>query len=159
MASTLFKSASISSSVSCPKWLASLLGLVSGKIHDSPRPTLAKTSCSKSAAELAKHKNRGFFFCGTVVKTFGRLYNEFLPTKRSIVQENGVRRAHEVPTRQGARPGGRARPPPSWMPRVPFRLLLIFLIFEIFQNGEKLPLELFWSRFTYRTTYLFLFGV
>ena len=30
-------------------------------------------------------------------------------------------------TRQGARPGGRARPPPSWMPRVPFVLLLIFL--------------------------------
>ena len=39
-----------------------------------------------------------------VVKTFGRLYNEFLPTKRSIVQENGVRRAHEVPTRQGGAP-------------------------------------------------------
>ena len=36
---------------------------------------------------------------GTVVKTFGRLFNEFLPTKRSIMQENGVRRAHKVPTR------------------------------------------------------------
>ena len=95
---------------------------------------------------------------GMVVKIFGRLYSEFLPTKRSIVQENGVRRAHEVPTSQGACPGGRALPPPSWMPRVLFGLL-IFLFSEIFQNGEKLPLELFWSWFTYRTTYLFLFGV
>ena len=63
----------------------------------------------------------------TRVKTIGRLYNEFLPTKRSIVQENGVRRAHEVPTRQGACPGGRARPPPSRKPCVLPGLLLIFL--------------------------------
>src|SRR4051812_48048120 len=39
-----------------------------------------------------------------MVKTFGRLYYEFLPAKRSIMQENGVRRAHEVPTRQGGAP-------------------------------------------------------
>ena len=44
-----------------------------------------------------------------VVKTFGRLYNKFLPTKRSIVQENRVRRAHEVPTRQGGAPRGVGR--------------------------------------------------
>ena len=50
-----------------------------------------------------QNKTRGYL-CGTAVKTFGRLYNEFLPTKRSIVQENGVRRAHEVPTRQGGVP-------------------------------------------------------
>ena len=31
-------------------------------------------------------------------------YNEFLPTKRSNMQENGVQEAHEVPRRQGARP-------------------------------------------------------
>ena len=36
---------------------------------------------------------------GTVVKTFGRLYNEFLLTKIRVMYENGVRRAHEVPTR------------------------------------------------------------
>ena len=35
----------------------------------------------------------------TVVKTSGRLYKEFLPTKRSTMQENGIQRAHEVPTR------------------------------------------------------------
>ena len=29
----------------------------------------------------------------------------------------------------------------------------------VHRHGEKLLLELFWSRFTYRTTYLFLFGV
>ena len=86
----------------------------------SPRLTLEKTSCSESAAETARNKNRGCLH-GTVVKTFGRLYNEFLPTKRSIVQENGVRRAHEVPTRQGA------RPPPSWKPHVLSGLLFIFL--------------------------------
>ena len=45
--------------------------------------------------KIARNKNRGYLR-GTVVKTFRRLYNEFLPTKRSIVQENGVRRAHEV---------------------------------------------------------------
>ena len=46
--------------------------------------------------KTSQNKNRGFHH-GTVVKTFGRLYNEFLPTKRSIVYKNGVLRAHEVP--------------------------------------------------------------
>ena len=44
------------------------------------------------------------FLCDTGVKTFGRLYNEFLPTKILNVQENTVREAHEVPTRQGGVP-------------------------------------------------------
>ena len=45
-----------------------------------------------------------------MVKTFGSIYNESLPTKIRNVQENGVREAHEVPTRQGGAPskGGRA---------------------------------------------------
>ena len=47
-----------------------------------------------------------------------RLYNRFLPTKIRNIQENGVREAHEVPTRQGA------RPPLLWEPRAPFGLLL-----------------------------------
>ena len=38
----------------------------------------------------------------TVVKTFGSIYNEFLLTKIRNIQENGVREAHEVSTRQGA---------------------------------------------------------
>ena len=41
-----------------------------------------------------------------VVETFGSIYNEFLPTKIHNIQENGVREAHEVPTRQGACPTG-----------------------------------------------------
>ena len=73
---------------------------------------------------------------GTVVKTFGRLYNEFLPTERSIAQENGVRRAHEVPTRQGA------RPPPSWMPRVLSGLLLIFLFFLNIPKRRKIAIRI-----------------
>ena len=40
-----------------------------------------------------------------MVKAFGRLYNEFLPTKIRNVQESGDREAHEVAMRQGARPG------------------------------------------------------
>ena len=40
----------------------------------------------------------------TVVKTFGSIYNEFLLTKICNIQENGVREAHEVPTRQGGAP-------------------------------------------------------
>ena len=44
----------------------------------------------------------------TVVKTFGSIYNEFLRTKIRNIQENRVREAHEVPTRQGARPIGDA---------------------------------------------------
>ena len=61
-----------------------------------------KTSwCSRSVRKAARNESKRFLR-DTVVKTFGRLYNEFLPTKRSIVQENVVRRAHEVPTRQGA---------------------------------------------------------
>ena len=47
------------------------------------------------------------------VKTFGSIYNEFLPTKIRNVQENGVREAHEVATRQGSVPskGGHTLPP------------------------------------------------
>ena len=60
------------------------------------------------------------------------------------------------PRGRGRAQGGRARLPPSWKPRVLSGLLLIFLFSQIFQNREKLPLELFWSRFCYRTTYLFL---
>ena len=67
--------------------------------------------------EIARNENRGYLR-DTVVKTFGSIYNEFLPTKIRNMQENGVREAHEVPTRQGE------RPPLSWEPRVPFGLLL-----------------------------------
>ena len=49
-------------------------------------------------AENSSKKPRGYLR-GTVVKTFGRLYNEFLLTKIRVVYENGVRRAHEVPMR------------------------------------------------------------
>ena len=57
------------------------------------------------SGKIARNKNRRY--CrGTVVKTFGRLYNEFLPTKRSIPQENGVRRAYEVATSHRGVPGG-----------------------------------------------------
>ena len=45
-------------------------------------------------------KNKGYLR-DTVVKTFERLYNEFLCTKIRNVQENGVQRAYEVATRQG----------------------------------------------------------
>ena len=48
--------------------------------------------------KTARNENRRFLH-DTVVKTFGRLYNEFSPTKRSIVQENRVRKAHEELTR------------------------------------------------------------
>ena len=64
-----------------------------------------KSWCSKSATETARNANRGYLR-DTVVKTFGSIYNEFLPTKICNIQENGVREAHEVPTRQGARPTG-----------------------------------------------------
>ena len=76
-------------------------------------------------AKTAQNKIRGFHR-GTVVKTFERLYNEFLPTKRSIVQENGVREAHEVPTRQGGAPskGGRALHPREGLMSFPDYFLL-----------------------------------
>ena len=57
--------------------------------------------------KTARNENRGYLR-DTVVKTFGRFYNEFLPTKIHNMQENGVREAHEVPTRQGAHPIGGA---------------------------------------------------
>ena len=59
--------------------------------------------CSRSIRKTARNENRGYLR-DTVVKTFGRLYNEFLSTKIRNVQENGVREAHEAPTRQGGAP-------------------------------------------------------
>lgn len=70
----------------------------------------------------------------TVVKTFGSIYNEFLLTKIRNMQENRVREAHEVPTRQGARPtGGRA--PTLVGASCPFRTTSFFLKFL---NNPKL---------------------
>ena len=77
------------------------------------------------------------FLRDTGVKTFRRLYNEFLLTKIRVVYENGVRRAHEVPTRQGACPGGRARLPPSWKPHVLPGLLLIFYFSKYSKTEEN----------------------
>ena len=73
---------------------------------------------------------------GTMVKTFGRLYNELLPTKRSIVQENGVRRAQEVPTRKGApRVVGRALHPRGRL--VSFPDYFLFSYFLKYSKMEK----------------------
>ena len=46
----------------------------------------------------AQNKDRRFLR-DTGVKTFGRIYNEFLLTKIRNMQENGVWKAHEVLTR------------------------------------------------------------
>ena len=54
--------------------------------------------------ETPRNENSGYLR-DTVVKTFGRLYNDFLPSKIRNVQENGVLEAHEVAMRQGAHPG------------------------------------------------------
>ena len=58
-----------------------------------------------SATGTARNENRRYLR-DTVVKTFGSIYNEFLPTKICDIQENGVLEAHEVPRSQGARPPG-----------------------------------------------------
>ena len=113
-----------------------LLAPVSDETPDSPRLTLEKTSCSESAAKTARNNNRGFLR-DTVVKTFGRLYNEFLPTKRSNVQENGVREAHEVPTRQGARLVWVGAPSTLVEASCPSRTTSYFPIFLNILKGRK----------------------
>ena len=102
-----------------------LLDLASDETPDSPQLNLEKTSCSKSATGTTRNENRRFL-PDMVVKTFGRLYNEFLPTKRSNMQENGVREAHEVATRQGDAPskGGRALHPRGGLVSFPDYFLL-----------------------------------
>ena len=74
---------------------------LSSTFHGIGSPSLKDDRVSgilRSATETARNKNRGYLR-DTVVKTFGRIYNEFLQTKIRIVQENGVRGAHEVLTR------------------------------------------------------------
>ena len=63
------------------------------------------TWCSRSETETARNESRGYLR-DTVVKTFGRLYNEFIPTEICNMQENRVREAHEVTTRQVGAPRG-----------------------------------------------------
>ena len=75
-----------------------LLDLRYNQSYSSLPPNLGTTSCSKSVTGTARNENRGYLR-DTVVKTFGSIYNEFLPTKIRNTQENGVREAHEVPTR------------------------------------------------------------
>jgi hypothetical protein len=71
------------------------------------------------SGKTAQNKNRRYC-CDTKVKTFGRLYNEFLPTIRSILQENGVRRVHEVATSHRGVPRG------VWCALTACRLLVHF---------------------------------
>ena len=113
---------------------------------------------SRSVKKIARNKNRGET-CDTMVKTYGSIYKEFLSCKTSISEENGVGKAHEGPTSHQGAPGGVARPRASCAPHGSPRLFLIFVFFLIFQNWQKVFLRNFWSRFTYRITYLFLFRV
>ena len=56
----------------------------------------------------------------------------FFQGKRHLILEDGHRGASRWPTRHGARPGGRARPPPSWTVGGPLWCFLrpIFLIYS-----------------------------
>ena len=59
----------------------------------------------------------------------------FFSDKRLHIAEDGHRRPARGPTRQGARPGGRACPPPSWPgcgPPLVFSSLSIFYYFKKF---------------------------
>ena len=66
----------------------------------------------------------------------------FFQGKRHHIPEDGHQRAARWPTRKGARPGGRARPPPSWLTGGPPLVLCSPNIFNIFQN---------WSLWSFKT--------
>ena len=71
------------------------------------------------------------------VKTFGRIYNEFLPRKIRNVQENGVRKAHEV---GGAPRGvGRAHHPRGAL--MSFPDCYLFFYFSKYSKTEKCCLK------------------
>ena len=61
-----------------------------------------------------------------------KLPYDFFQGERLHIAEDGHRRPARGPTRQGARPGGRARPPPSWMVGGPPLVLSSPNIFYIF---------------------------
>ena len=90
--------------------------------------------------ETARNKNRGYLR-DTVVKTFGRIYNEFLPTKIRIMQENGVLRAHEVPMRQGDMPRGVGRAHHPHGASCPPRTATYFSIFLNIPKRRNIALE------------------
>ena len=97
-------------------------------------PNLGTTSHSKSATGTARNENRRYLR-DTVFKTFGGIYNKFLPTKIRNIQENGVREAHEGPTRQGAHPTKGGAPSTLVGASCPFRTTSFFLKFL---NNTKL---------------------
>ena len=66
-----------------------------------------------------------------------KLAYDFFPGKRPHIAEDGHRRPAKGPMRQGARPGGRARPPPSWAGGGPPDVFLPLSIFYYFQ--KQLP--------------------
>ena len=63
-----------------------------------------------------------------------KLAYDFSSDERLHIAEDGHRRANRGPTRQGARPGGRARPPPSWPGCGPPLVFLPLSIFYYFQK-------------------------
>ena len=134
-----------------------LLAPVSDETLDSPRLNLEKTSCSRSAQETTRNKNRGYFR-GTVVKTFGRIYSEFFTDQKKYRARKrgleGTRGAHEA----GGAPRGVGPPSTLMEASCPSQTASYFPIFLNIPK-QSLLLELFWSQFTYNTTYLFLFGI
>ena len=68
----------------------------------------------------------------------------FFEGKRHFIPEDGHRGASRWPTRQGAHPGGRARPPPLWLLGGP---LWCFLhpIFIIYSKTNFLGVSGLWS--------------
>ena len=136
-------------------------GSLSSTFHGIGSPSQKDDRVSrilKSATETARNENRGYLH-DTVIKTFGRIYNEFLPTKIRIVQENGVRRAHEVLMRQGARPGGQGAPSTLVEASCPPWTATYFSIFLNIPKRRNIALKIVLESVYLRTTYLFLFGV
>ena len=82
------------------QWFEGVAALLQGRgwwpsWRTSPWGHLKMTWRPGFVRKTAQNKNRRFLR-DTGVKTPGRLYNEFLPTKIGVVYKNGVRRAHEV---------------------------------------------------------------
>ena len=61
----------------------------------------------------------------------------FFQGKRLHIAEDGHRRPARGPTRQGAHPGGRVRPPTSWMVAGPPLVVLSPNIFMYSENNSR----------------------
>ena len=135
------------------------MGAVGNAICDvGSSHAMMKTSCFILQQEQLETKTKDICVIRWSKPSGVYIMNFYRPKYVSCKKTESGERTRCPRGRGRAQGVGRALHPRGGL--VSFPDCFLFFYFSKYSKTEKkMPLELFWSRFTYRTTYLFLFGV